>query len=321
MRRSFIMGLLLLSAQKNFAAIRKNQVTPEVRSAITVAVIDTGADIDHRELKDYIWTNPGESGLDQWGHDKATNGIDDDGNGYADDLHGWNFVTNTNDLLDSMGHGTHISGIIKNESSKSLFSKNSPTVKLMILKYYDAEASDSQNIENTVKAINYAVKMGAQIINYSGGGSLPSRPELAAITEANKRQIYVVAAAGNNSKNTDIIGYYPADYRLPNIISVAATDKYGELVSFSNFGPNSVTLAAPGQHVFSTMPGNKFGFMSGTSQSTAFVTGALALKLWENPANKDPQKMLPSLIHEGKFNKTLVGKTKFQIALMGSNTP
>lgn len=321
MHKTFIVGILLLSTQNSFASIKKNQVLPELRKPITVAVIDTGTDVDHKELKKYIWTNPGESGTDRWGRDKSANGLDDDGNGYADDLHGWNFVLNSNDLLDSMGHGTHISGIIKNESSKSPFNKNKPTVKIMVLKYYDLEATDSQNIENTVKALNYAVKMGAHVINYSGGGSLPSRAELSAIQEANRRHIYVVAAAGNNKKNTDIMGYYPANYRLPNVISVAATDKTGELMGFSNYGQNSIDLAAPGQHIFSTMPGNKFGFMSGTSQSTAFVTGALALKLWENPSNIDPQKMLPALIREGKFNKTLVGKTRYQTALLSNFGP
>jgi subtilisin family serine protease len=279
-------------------------------------VIDTGADIYHRELKEVIWSNPGEMGLDQWGHDKATNGIDDDGNGYADDIHGWNFVTNSNDLLDSMGHGTHISGIIKNESGKSPLVKNNSPVKLMILKYYDPEASDSQNIENTVKAINYAVKMGAKVINYSGGGSLPNRAELAAIQNANDHKIIVVAAAGNNSKNTDIMGYYPANYHLPNIISVAATDNLGDITTFSNYGQKSIDLAAPGKRIFSTLPDNKFGFMSGTSQSTAFVSGAVALKLWENPSLREPQQVLPALVHDGKYNKSLVGKTKFQTALL-----
>jgi subtilisin family serine protease len=321
MRNTFIAGILLLTAQNNFAAIRKTQPPLELKNPITVAVIDTGADVNHRELKEVLWSNPGEMGLDQWGHDKATNGIDDDGNGYADDVHGWNFVSNNNDLLDSMGHGTHISGIIKEESGKSPLSKNKPTAKLMILKYYDPDASDSQNIENTVKAINYAVKMGAQVINYSGGGSLPNRAEMAAIQNANDHKIFVVAAAGNNNKNTDIMGYYPANYRLPNIISVAATDKLGDLMSFSNYGQKSIDLAAPGQHIYSTMPGNKFGFMSGTSQATAFVSGAVALKLWESQGFKDPQKMLPALLHEGKFNKSLVGKTRYQTALLTSDLP
>ncbi|MCC2678537.1 MAG: hypothetical protein K0R29_1113 [Pseudobdellovibrio sp.] len=321
MKKSFIAGILLLTAQKNFAAIKKDQALPDLRKPVTVAVIDTGTDINHKELKNYIWTNPGETGTDRWGRDKSTNGIDDDGNGYADDLHGWNFVSNTNDLLDSMGHGTHISGIIKNESSKSPFQNNKPKIRLMILKYYDAESSDSQNIENTVKAMHYAIKMGAQVINYSGGGSLPSRAELSALQEANRRHIFVVAAAGNNNKNTDIMGYYPANYRLPNIISVAATDKTGELMSFSNYGQNSIDLAAPGQQVFSTMPGNKFGFMSGTSQSTAFVTGALALKLWETGSAENPEKGWLALLKEAKFNKSLVGKTRFQMALLSSANP
>jgi subtilisin family serine protease len=320
MKRSFIVGIALLLSPKIFASFTKKQVGIAHMKPVVVAVVDTGVDINHRALKDFIWTNPGETGLDVWGNDKSTNNLDDDGNGYADDLHGWNFVNNNNDLLDSMGHGTHVAGVIKNESSKSGFLKKSKNaVKMMVLKYYNPESNDSQNIENTVKAINYAVKMGADIINYSGGGSLPSRLELKAIEAANTRHIYVVAAAGNHNKNTDIINYYPANYNLPNIISVAATNKTGELVAFSNYGQNSVDLAAPGQHIFSTLPGNKFGFMSGTSQATAFVTGAVALKLLESREFRDPKKMISSLIQDGKFNKSLVGKTKYQLALMAAN--
>ena len=319
MNKAFIVGLALLISQKNFAAIRKSQEIEIKRPAITVAVIDTGADINHRELIDYIWINPGESGKDAFGRDKSNNGVDDDDNGFVDDIHGWNFVDNNNDLLDSMGHGTHVSGIIKNESSKSpLIDKRRNPVRLMILKYYDPDATDAQNIENTVKAINYAVKMRADIINYSGGGSLPNRFEKAAIESANSKHVIFVAAAGNNSKNNDIMNYYPADYHLPNIISVAATDKSGEFVSFSNYGQNTVDIAAPGKQIFSTLPGNKFGLMSGTSQSTAFVTGVVALKLRENPGFRDPQKILEEILHEGQFNKSLIGKTRYQTALVAN---
>lgn len=318
MKKSFIMGITLLLAQKSLSAVLKDKIKVQPMKPVVVAVIDTGADIKHHALKEFIWTNPGETGRDAWGNDKSNNKIDDDGNGYADDIHGWNFIDNNNDLLDSMGHGTHISGIIKSESSKSpsFLNKKSKPVRLMILKYYDGEASDSENIDNTVKAINYAIRMGANVINYSGGGSLPNKLELAAIENANNKQIFFVAAAGNNRRNTDILNYYPANYKLPNIISVAATDKSGDLMSFSNYGANSIDIAAPGQHVFSTLPDNKFGFMSGTSQSTAFVTGAVALKLAESGGQVDTKRMLSSLIKEGKFNKTLVGKTKFQTALL-----
>jgi subtilisin family serine protease len=125
----------------------------------------------------------------------------------------------------------------------------------------------------------------------------------------------VVAAAGNNKTNTDINSYYPANYGLKNIISVAATEKTGELVSFSNYGSKTVDIAAPGRNVFSTLPENKFGYMSGTSQSTAFVSGRLAAIL-SRTQKRIPELLLNQLIDEAEFNKTLAGKTKFQVALV-----
>src|SRR5690606_23680000 len=129
-----------------------------------------------------LWVNPGETGLDRFGRDKATNGVDDDGNGFVDDVHGWNFVNNNNDLRDDHGHGTHIAGIIGAEGGNGIgISGVSPKVSLMCLKYYDAKGSDVNNLINTVKAIDYAVNMNCDIINYSGGGVAPSADEKAAI--------------------------------------------------------------------------------------------------------------------------------------------
>lgn len=320
MKTSFIMGSLFLFSQTGLAAINPSTKTfvPE-RPSITVAIIDTGADINHTHLKSNLWINKGEQGLDSTGRNKATNNKDDDDNGYVDDLHGWNFVDNNNDLSDSMGHGTHISGVIKSESgrSSSLLNTNSTfvqTARLMILKYYNPDGTDTENIENTVKAMNYAIKMKAQIINYSGGGSLPNASELNVLKLAEKSNIMVVAAAGNNKTNTDISSYYPANYGLKNIISVAAVEKSGELVAFSNYGAKTVDIAAPGRHIFSTLPQNKFGYMSGTSQSTAFVSGRLAFIISRNQ-KQNPDFLLNQLIEEAEFNKTLAGKTKFQVAL------
>jgi subtilisin family serine protease len=319
MKTSFILGSLFLFSQTGLAAI--NPITKTFvpqRPSITVAIIDTGTDINHTHLKSNLWINKGEQGLDSKGQNKATNNLDDDDNGYVDDLHGWNFVDNNNDLSDSMGHGTHISGVVKNESDRSSsLNTNSTftqTARLMILKYYNPEGTDVENIKNTVKAMNYAVKMKADIINYSGGGSLPNELELKALKLAEKSNIMVVAAAGNNKTNTDISSYYPANYGLKNIISVAAVEKSGELVAFSNYGAKTVDIAAPGRHVFSTLPQNKFGYMSGTSQSTAFVSGRLAF-IMSRIQKKNPDFLLNKLLEEAEFNKTLAGKTKFQVAL------
>ena len=313
MKNKLILSALLFLAQKNYAAINRN-IEFKPTASVLVAVIDTGTDIHHKSLKNFIWVNEGETGKDRFGRDKATNGVDDDDNGFVDDVHGWNFVDNNNDLSDREGHGTHIAGIIKSE-----FNSHSPAkeLRMMILKYYNPKATDSENIVNTVSAINYATKMHARIINYSGGGSQPSPGEKQAIERARESRVLFVAAAGNNRSNTDLLKYFPANYALDNIISVAATDSEGVLENFSNFGKDSVDLAAPGKSVYSTLPHDSFGFMSGTSQATAFVTGAAA-RLLADAGPLLPTQVLTELLAGARFNKSLLGKTKFQLAMIGS---
>ncbi len=139
---------------------------------IVVAIIDTGIDVNHPLIKSHLWVNPNEK----------ANGSDNDGNGYAGDLHGWNFVSNNNDISDNHGHGTHVAGIILQKA-------HSDRVKFMILKYYDPFITTDDNLLNTVKAIHYAIKMKANIINYSGGGDIKSPLEEAAIRDAQKQGI------------------------------------------------------------------------------------------------------------------------------------
>lgn len=226
---------------------------------IVVAIIDTGIDVDHPLIRDHLWTNPREQ----------KNAIDNDGNGFAGDLHGWNFVSNSNDLSDNHGHGTHVAGIILQKS-------RSTRVKFMILKYFDPQKSGESNLTNTVRAIRYAIQMKANIINYSGGGDIRSPLEEAAIRDAQAQGILFVAAAGNEGRDTDRIGYYPAGYGLSNIISVAAMDSRKRLLANSNYGVQSVDIVAPGKNVFSALPGGRYGFMTGTSMATAWVSGLAA---------------------------------------------
>lgn len=245
---------------------------------IVVAVIDTGIDVNHEDLKKNLWNNPGETGKDALGRDKSTNGIDDDNNGFIDDVHGWNFVSNNNDLTDNHGHGTHIAGIIGAEAGNGKgISGIAPEVSIMSLKYFDPKVSGTDNLRNTIKAILYAVKNGAHIINYSGGGVDFSKEEKEAIQIAEKKGILFIAAAGNERTNSDKNHYYPADYGLSNIISVTAIDPSTEVLSSSNYGTTTVDIAAPGQNILSTLPGNSYGLMTGTSQATAFVSGAAAI--------------------------------------------
>lgn len=245
---------------------------------IVVAVIDTGADVKHEDLSNNIWTNPGETGTDKLGRNKATNNIDDDGNGFVDDVHGWDFVSNTNNLVDNHGHGSHIAGIIGAEAGNGKgIAGIAPQVSMMILKYYDPKVPRTDNLKNTVNAIKYAVRMKANVINYSGGGTEFSQDEFNAIKEAQSQGILFVAAAGNERSNSDQHKYYPADYGLTNIISVTAIDPSTEVLASSNYGTETVDIAAPGQNILSTLPNGSYGYMTGTSQATAFVTGAAVL--------------------------------------------
>ena len=322
MKKSFIIALALVFAQKSLAAAKDRNHIPQKFAPVVVAVIDTGADIYHKDLKDFIWTNPGESGLDKFGNNKENNKIDDDGNGFADDIHGWNFVDNNNDVSDDVGHGTHISGIIKREFNRYTGedlqkSTSVPSVRLMILKYYDPVGKNQTNLNNSTRAIEYANKMRVKVINYSGGGAESNEAERKAISKSLQNDILFVAAAGNNFSNTDIKKYYPANYAFKNIISVAATNRDGELMPFSNYGSRSVDIAAPGKWILSTLPHNKYGVMSGTSQATAYVTGVVAKLIALN--RRSVQGIYLQLLSVATFKKGLTGKTKNQLALISNS--
>lgn len=278
---------------------------------VVVAIIDTGIDVNHEDLKGNLWVNPGESGLDAKGKNKATNGIDDDQNGFVDDVHGWNFVSNNHKLTDNHGHGTHIAGIVGAEAANGKgISGISPNVSLMILKYYDPKVPNTDNLKNTVSSIQYAVKMGAHIINYSGGGIEYSQEEFEAVQAAEKKGILFVAAAGNERSNSDQNHYYPADYPLKNIISVTAIDPTTEVLSSSNYGVQTVDIAAPGQNILSCLPNNSYGLMTGTSQATAFVTGAASLIISHKKQYYQAEEIKKYVLATGDTSSSLLAKTK-----------
>lgn len=297
-------GLKEIGAYKAWRKSRGNR-------RITVAIIDTGCDTHHPALKENLWRNEGEQGIDEDGNSKATNGIDDDGNGFADDVHGWNFASNSPDVMDEHGHGTHIAGIIGAKQSGRLGSSGvAPDVSLMILKYYDSENTGMQNLNATIKAIRYAIRMGADIINYSGGGIIKSKEEEEMLAWAAAQGILVVAAAGNEGVNSDFFHFYPADYELPNVISVAATDRNGELIEMSNRGLVTVDVAAPGKNIHSTLPNGEYGYMTGTSQATAFVTGAAVLLMSHDDRFRDPALLIRHLAGHGRPLLTLKNKIR-----------
>jgi subtilisin family serine protease len=244
-------------------------------AAPVVAVIDTGLDLTHDVFvqSGAIWTNT---------HEIAANGIDDDGNGYIDDVHGWNFVANTNSPQDDDGHGTHVSGIILGTTQDITASPiTAAKIRIMPLKFLDANGSGST--ADAVKAIYYAVNNGAKVLNNSWGGGGYSSSLLDAIAYAYDKKVIFVAAAGNASGNNDSSPTYPANYSVPSLISVAATSDLDALASFSNFGQQTVHMGSPGVSIWSTFPGNMFGRSSGTSMATPFVSGVAALIVREAP--------------------------------------
>jgi thermitase len=235
---------------------------------IVVAVIDTGVDFTHQALSPNQWRDPSSP---------------------QKTVFGWNFVTNQPNPLDDHGHGTHVAGILGAVTQpQSGVSGVAPKVSIMALKYYSESNSGAVNLANTVKAIHYAVDHGAKIINYSGGGPEFSEQEYLAIRRAEAKGVLFVAAAGNERQDTDKVQnyYYPSAYRLSNIISVAAINPENHLLSSSNWGKKKVDVAAPGESILSTLPGGRYGTMSGTSQATAFVSGLAALLLSKNPKLK-----------------------------------
>ena len=272
---------------------------------IVVAVIDTGIDTNHPDLKANIWRNPKEK----------LNNIDDDGNGFVDDIHGWNFVKNNNKVGDTHGHGTHIAGIIGAVGGNGIgLSGVAPKVSLMALKYYTPQDDGKNNLNNTVKAIQYAIENGAHIINYSGGGLEGNEKEKEIIKKAalkkvnNSRQsILFVAAAGNEQSNMDKKKYYPASYQLSNILPVTATDPSDKVLKSSNWG-KTVHKSAPGINILSTLPGGKYGRMTGTSQATAVATGAAVL-IMDYYKNKNARFVIKHLKMTGDVKENLKGKT------------
>lgn len=218
---------------------------------IVVAVVDTGIQYNHPFLKNNLVAATGKLSKKNYGLDFST-------------------PTPTFTPSDSHGHGTHVAGIIK-----SIF----PDVKIMALKYYNPKASGQANLASTIKALKYAVDQNVDIINYSGGGPEPSAEELKILKRAERKGILIIAAAGNERSNIDIKknAYYPASYGLSNIITVGAHNESNTIISSSNWGAKSVDIAAPGYRIRSAIPGNGAGYMTGTSQATAFVTGVTAL--------------------------------------------
>jgi hypothetical protein len=235
--------------------------------SMVVAIIDTGIQMTHPDLLGNIWVNPGETPGD---------GIDNDKNGYIDDVNGWDFAYGDNNPTDGNGHGTHVAGIVGAAGNNVTGTAGVMwRVKLMALKFLDDSGSGLTS--NAVKAVQYATKKGVLVSNNSWGGGSYSQALYDAINASRSVGHVFVAAAGNDGRSNDSVPKYPASYTLDNIISVAAIDRYDNKASFSNFGVNAVDLGAPGVSVTSTYLNSGYSDLSGTSMAAPHVAGAAAL--------------------------------------------
>ncbi len=256
--------------------------------AVLVGVIDTGIDRNHVDLAANMWSNPGETGLDALGNPKATNGIDDDGNGYIDDWRGWDFVNEDNDPTDDHYHGTHCAGTIGGVGGNGQgVAGVCWNVSMVGLKFLSSTGSGA--ISDAVEAQLYANSIGCDLTSNSWGGGGYSQAMKDAIDAASVQGRLFVAAAGNSTSNNDTVVNYPSNYNSPNVIAVAATTHLDGLASFSNYGATTVHLGAPGDTVYSCQPGNLYQNLSGTSMATPHVAGACALLKSANPLLTGPQ--------------------------------
>ncbi len=281
-------------------------------SGAVVAVLDTGVDYRHSDLAANLWENAAEA--------NGSPGIDDDGNGFVDDVGGWDFVNHDNDPLDGHGHGTHVAGIIAAVADNQIGVAGVMwSGRIMPLKVLDDAGSGS--LADAIAALEYATAQGVRVANASWGYSDVLPEEQAdhqalhdAIQAAGAANLLFVAAAGNDSVNTDATPHYPSAFDLDNLISVAATDNNDQLASFSDWGPVSVDLGAPGQDVFSTYKlflgvYDDYAWLSGTSMAAPHVSGVAGLLAG-----------LPACQTYGQVRDQILGHVKPAAALAGLTT-
>lgn len=245
-------------------AWKKSNGSPD----LVVAVVDSGIDYQHVDLKSIIWKN----------NQEIMNGLDDDKNGYIDDVRGWNFVEKNNDPKTTVNsnHGTHVAGIIGSQGvTSSSIKGETKNVRLLPLRFISEAGTGSTS--NAIRAIDYAIQKKVFAINNSWGSFNRSEALSQAIVRAEKAGILFLAAAGNDGFNISQQPFYPASFPHSNIISVAATQANDQLTSFSNYSQESVDVAAPGSQILSTVTGNRYMKMSGTSMATPFVAGLAVL--------------------------------------------
>ncbi len=280
---------------------------------VTVAVVDTGVDTSHPDLAGRVWTNPDEI---------AGNGIDDDGNGYVDDVGGWNFYDWNNQVynaVDGDSHGTHVAGIIAARRGNGIgiagVADNARIMPLKFLKPGGGYTSDA------IVAIQYAVDEGASVINASWGGTGYSQALCDAIAQAGAAGVTFVAAAGNAGADNDTAPMWPSNCPTSSLIGVAATGTDDGLAAFSNRGATKVDVGAPGVDVLSTIPGGGYGYKSGTSMAAPVVSGIAAALAGAHPGIA-PEQVASTIAAGGDAVPALSGATASgrRVDLLGTLT-
>lgn len=277
-------------------------------AAVYVGIIDEGIQFNHPDLNGQVWTNPYD----------AVDGVDNDGNGYVDDIRGWDFDGNNNTIYDGGtrgsqdDHGTHVSGTIAGKANNGVGVVGiNWNVTLISGKFLGRRGGTTAN---SVKAVDYFTDLktrhGLNIVatNNSWGGGGYSQALYDAVSRANNANILFVAAAGNSGTNNDTTASYPSNYNLPNVIAVAAIDKNGALASFSQYGATTVDIGAPGVGIFSTTAYNLYESYNGTSMATPHVTGAVALYASVKPGSS-AATIRNAILSSAVPTASLAGKT------------
>lgn len=307
--KPFVSSDTSASAVQNWHHIPVNSVGAWNQNArgqgVVVAVIDSGVDIYHSDIRDNIAINTGEI---------PNNGIDDDDNGYVDDVKGWDFYDNTDEVTDPAYHGTHVAGIIaakhwQNITSESQLSASrnvygiAPDVKILPIRFLGPQGQG--NLSDAIQAVEYAAIQEVDVINASWGGTQCSQILNDKIIALQNQGIVFVTAAGNDRLDVDQVPVYPGVINSPNLINVAATSERGPLASFSNFGLYNVHVGAPGENIMSTIPGNRMTIMSGTSMAAPIVAGMAAILKSVNP-NARPDQIKGAIVSTVRHSNLMI---------------
>lgn len=281
--------------------------------SVVIAVIDTGIDHRHPDLAANMWVNSGEV---------AGNGVDDDNNGFIDDVYGYDFANNDGDPMDGHSHGTHCAGTIGavHDNGQGVAGVMA-NVKMMGIKFLTDSGSGST--ANAIKSIDYATQMNVDLMSNSWGGGGFSQALKDSIEAAKNAGILFVAAAGNSSTDNDSKPHYPSNYEVDNVVSVAAHGHNDELASFSCYGKRTVHVAAPGKNILSTVKNGGYDVYSGTSMATPHVSGVLGLLLaheGRSDVKQVRERLMATSVYVNTYRKKLISEGRANAYNLLTNT-